>query len=144
MFKLDYWLYVSLSNKVEGYIYAPNARPAINADFQASAPTSIAIATRKNKRMVTRDGVTARPLYFFLKRWGNLCFFVVSLGVLIGGVNLLGLGMTNCAAMYAGTECVSSLETWSAVLIFVGSLMVVCAVYRLVAQLARRFSRGRA
>jgi len=141
MFKLDYWLYVVVPGKVEGYIYAPDARPATTADREANAPTSTAVIRRKNKRMVTRDGVTARPLYFFLEKWRNLCFFVVSLGVLVGGVNLFGLGMTDCAATYAGTECVSSLETWGAVLIFVGAVMVMCAVYRLVAQLARRFSR---
>src|SRR2546429_5494123 len=77
MFKLDYWLYVVVPGKVEGYIYAPDARPATNADFEANAPTSSVHSrgdplwppsSRKNKRMVTRDGVTARPLYFFLAK----------------------------------------------------------------------------
>ena len=158
MFKLDYWLYVVVPGKVEGYIYAPDARPATNADFEASAPTSSlhsrgyplgrgslgnfheTPSRRKNKRMVTRDGATARSLYFFLEKWGNLCLFVASLGVLIGGVNLFGLGMVDCAATHAGTECVSSLETWGAVLIFGGAFVVVYAVYKLVAQLARKFS----
>jgi hypothetical protein len=70
MFKLDYWLYVVVPGKVEGYIYAPDARP-----------------------------VGAAPMY--------------------------------------------PLETVGAVAIFVGALMVIVAIKKLVAQLARRFHSQR-
>lgn len=141
MFRRDYWLYVVVPGKVEGYIYAPNARPATNADFEANAPTSTAVVRRKNKRMVTRDGVSARPLYFLLKKCGNLCFFVISLGVLVGGINLFGLGMTDHTVTYVWAAPVYSLETVAAVLIFGGFFVVVYAVYRLVGQLAKKFCR---